>query len=149
MVRKLSASERNVVQLFKAAGFKVDRKAKIGDFVVPVLVAEKDNFCALFEFCYEDSEILVREHLVKWADRKNDINVDKIILVISGIEVLGEDRQMAAAHDIIIWEEANILELLNCIKDNNKEGTDKLLGELGIKTYTEESITSFSPTQDK
>ncbi len=62
------------------------------------------------------------------------------MLAIYGIELLGEDREMARLHDILVWEQENVDCLYEEISKNVEIGKNKLLDQLGVAEYSNPEI---------
>lgn len=134
MVSKTSELEKKVAKIFQLTGFKVKHNANLGESKAELL-ASVEKFSIVCKFKYEHTEEEVRDLIVEWAKKKEEIKASKIVIVVSGIEVLGEDREMAGEHNIIIWEEDNIhefLSLLNKEWDERKDEILKFLQEMSL-----------------
>jgi hypothetical protein len=137
--KELRKEEEQIARLFALAGFKVTHNANVKGHKVDIL-CEKGQYKILCIEKYENSEISVRDDIVRWVEKNNVIKADKMIFAIFGIEVLGEDRAMAETNDVLIFEEDNIKELLTAIEEDKTEGTKRLLGILGIEAYSDPHI---------
>ena len=138
----LKQLEKEVGAIFIAAGFRVQHHTNLKNTPIDVL-AEIDlprvqkDFRVICKFKYEDSEEAVRELIMTWRNNNKEIKADKIIIILNGIEVLGEDRAMCAQDNIIIWEEDEVNDYLSCFRKDKINGAKKLMGELGLSSYSD------------
>jgi len=111
------------------AGFILDENVLYKDMRIDIL-AEKDlpdvpkDYKVACFFRHAESDESVRELILKLRDKQI---ADKILLVIDGIEVLGEDRLIASEFNLIICHKENVEDFVK------KPG--KLLALLDLGTY--------------
>lgn len=84
---------------------------------------------------HEEEEQPVRELIFEWVGKRKDIEADKVIFLLDGIEVLGEERYMAMQHGFLIWHLNNLNNLADRLAKDKEDGVNKLMGLLGIETY--------------
>ena len=132
--------------LFTLVGFKIHENYNLYGYPIDLfcsidLDALPDDFFVACNFLDEDSERQLRDHLVYFNDIKVKAKLNKIILVISGIEVLGEDRMLADQFGIVILEESNLPGLINACKE--EKGIRKFLELIDLATYMDPNIPNI------
>jgi len=141
-----------IAEIFSLAGFSVKKDLTVNHFLVDVLatkdlVAVQKDFQILCICVHEETEQMLRELIFECISANESLKANKILIVADGIEVMGEDRQMAELHNVEIWEFDNIQQFLADLRKDKAEGTKKLMDTFGISSYSDPHVHSgeFNP----
>ncbi len=132
------------------AGFKVSHHVVLNRCQADLL-AELDlpdvqkDFRVICKFRHADTEDAVKDLIIEWVDKNKEIKADKVIIAIDGIEVLGEDREMAKEKGVIILEKDNIQNYLERFRKNRADGIRKIKGIVGIDPYFDSEVNYIPP----
>jgi len=123
MARMGSYLEKDVALLFEKIGFNVSLNSKEFGFESDV-IAKKNKFTILVQTkLYEHSYINVKEILHQWESKGRHVQVDRVLVVISGFEISEECFDLAKKLGIYLWDD-NILDELKRVE--SKELYDKI-----------------------
>ena len=137
---EINLLNQKVGKIFQLAGFKVSHNIILEDCNVRLLAVidlpnVREDFKVACDFQYEDSEVPARELIMSWIDKNKKLRADKVIIALCGIELYGEDREMAEEHGILIWEESDVADYLNHIQRDREDGTKRIMAELDLDSY--------------
>ncbi len=128
--------------LFSLAGFSVRRNIMAHGLRADIL-ATKDlegvqkDFTVLCICVHEQSEMHLRKVIGYCTEKNKLLQAEKILLAVDGIEVMGEDRQMAELNGIEILAPDNIEQLLKDMQRKKGDGVKKFLAVLDIDIYSD------------
>lgn len=103
-----------------------------------------DNFKGIILLLNADSDHTIKEWIRSAI--KLTKNYTKVILLVTGEDVSGEDCQYADQYDVIIWEKEHLDVLLENFLDDEEDAIAKVLGELGISSYLDPNFDYKSPS---
>jgi hypothetical protein len=135
---------KKIVKMFELSGFETYTE---GDILVVGLDLDwrPDDFKAILICQNVNSESLLRERIRDIVEKNKTIQADKVILCLSGIEALGEDRMAAEQHDILIWEEDNMGDFSELYDEDKEKCRKKLYDELGIESFLDMEGKDLKP----
>jgi predicted transcriptional regulator len=137
--------KKEIAGMFESAGFDVKLENDVLSASID-LQREEEDFRVICVFRDMNTEDVFRHFIQNVEEKNKEIKANKVIVVILGLEVLGEDRAVAEENDIIVWEKENIDEMLDCFREDKDDGVSKLMSVLGIDSYTDKH-QSFSPAR--
>ena len=106
-----NALESNVEYIFKCGGFETERNVKLATYEIDVLAKLGDRKVVIECKNYQNSNLIVRNLIHMWNSKNKIINVNKIILVLAGIEIKKSDLELANSFGIEIWNEKDLSDL--------------------------------------
>src|SRR3989344_4478720 len=102
--RKGSLLENNLAIIFERVGFDVKVNSKEFGWEADV-IARRDNFTILIQTKqYENSYINITDLLHQWASKGKNAGVDRVVLVIWGINIPQKCYSEAKELDIYLWD---------------------------------------------
>lgn len=135
--------EKNVAKIFELAGFKVTHQARINGYEIDVL-AEKNNIKVVCE-CkqYEKSMLSIRNLIHLWDSKNKEINADRVIIALFGINPSASDYSLANKYQILIWDEDKISHNLNNLIDDKNNAIPILIEQIGLNNDQRLSINNL------
>jgi len=139
--------ERDIQKIFKLAGFTTHHQAKIKGYEIDVL-AETDKGLRIIIECkqYENAQIEVRNLIHQWDSKNKEIQANKILLVIYGINITHSEKSLAHKLGITIWDKKDVEDYLDYVIEYKENAKQHILNKLEIagknlkKTSTTKSV---------
>jgi hypothetical protein len=140
--RKGSLLEKQVADIFSSAGFDAETNEYVAGYETDVHAFLGDIEVVGECKQYENSRLSVKNLIHQWAGKNDAIDADKIILVIYGQDITDEEENLADQHDMVIWDEEKIADLIGMEKEAiKKEVLDSIsLEEEDLGTKYEDEI---------
>lgn len=147
--RRGTLLEKNLEQLLKLTGFKPELNKIFKGYEIDVFLRYA-NFKIGFE-CkqYESSKLGVRNLIHQWDSKNKELNLDRIIFVITGVDISQKEHQLANKCNIIIWDEKKLSFLLDEAIDKRTEIKEKIIKEMGISSEKTSDVESDEEEDDK
>jgi hypothetical protein len=140
--RQGSLLEKNVWKLLKLAGFEPELNKIFKGYEIDVFL-KYSNMKIGFE-CkqYERSNLGVRNLIHQWDSKNKELNLNKIILVITGVNISNKEHQLAKKSNMIIWDEKKVDYLFNKAIEEKAKIKKEIIKEmeLSLKEITEEKV---------
>ncbi|MEM3815634.1 MAG: hypothetical protein QW341_02160 [Candidatus Bathyarchaeia archaeon] len=128
--------ERDVARIFSLIGLKASLNVRLDGHEIDILVTYDSMKIAVECKQYESGRLGVRDLIYKWATKRRELGLDKVLLVVVGHEVKPAERMLAGKYDITIWDEEDF-ERAFMEAINRKEGArDYVLKSMGIEPST-------------
>ncbi|MBT3940910.1 hypothetical protein HOF46_02665 [Candidatus Woesearchaeota archaeon] len=119
--------EKNILKIFKQAGFRVKHQERIKRYEIDVFAEDIENNLSIIIECkqYEKSPINVVNLIHQWCSKNSEINASFVIIALYGVKLSERDILLAKKFNITLWDEADIEDYL----DNPSK--EKILKDVG------------------
>ncbi len=126
--------ESSVLKLFKLAGFEAETNVRLSGYEVDVYV-KYGTLDIIVECKQRDSGGLnIRNLIHQWESKNKEIGASKILLVVTGVNITHDARELANKYDIAIWDEDKLENLIDEAIDKKSLVRDKILIEMGLES---------------
>jgi hypothetical protein len=129
---KGDALEKNVEFIFQSAGFETQRNIKLAKYEIDVLAKIGDRNVVIECKNYQSSNLTIRNLIHQWSSKNKIIKANKIIIVITGLNIKKSDHDLANKFDIELWNELDLTDLFN-LSLKPTELRDQLLKKISFK----------------
>lgn len=130
--RKGTLLERDVERLLNIVGLKPEVNKVYHTYEIDVFLRYNNKIIAFECKQYEKSALTIRNLIHLWDSKNKELKLDKIVLVIFGIDVKPADYQLAKKYGIVLWDEKKLKRLLDEAIENKKLYKEKLFKEIGV-----------------
>ena len=134
MPKSGSLLEKTIKRIFDLAGFKTKQDIRINDYEIDVFAKYLDFSIAIECKERETGSLVVRNLIHEWAGKQKMVQVNKVLLAVYGVSVKKEDRKLAEANNISIWDGKQIEYFIELSLKDNKKLLVEILDNLDIKT---------------
>ena len=130
--RKGSLLEKTIYNIFTALNFETQINVKIKGYEIDVL-AIRNGFRIVCE-CkqYEKGNLTIRNLIHQWHDKNDELNADRILLVLYGLNIKQSDHQLAESRGIFLWGEHEVEYYQSLVAKDKKEAERVILNDLNI-----------------
>ena len=139
--RKGTLLERNVEQLLKLVGLKPELNKIYHGYEIDIFLRYKNKKIAFECKQYEKSALTVRNLIHEWDSKNKELELDKIVLVLFGINITPNDKELAKKYGMIIWGEDKLGNFLNQAIELKEKFLDKLIMEIDVSLDDKSSVT--------
>lgn len=130
--RKGTHLERNTYILFKKAGFNTAMNVWLSGYEIDVYAIYNGLKIVIQCKQYEHSHLNVKDLIHQWAGKNEEINADKVLLIILGVDISNDDIQFAKSRDISIWDQDKFERLLERVHDEKENLRPEILRDLRL-----------------
>ena len=105
--------EKQIKKALSLSGFEPEVEEKF----------QNQKFDVFFEFeglkfgfiCkkFRNSTLSAKNFIEEWTERQKNFDVHRLVLVLTNVEVLEEDLELAREHDLVIWDREEFKEILD------------------------------------
>lgn len=120
-------------KILDLSGFNPTLRADVAGYEIDVLLDYKTLRVAFECKQYEKSNLTVRNLIHEWDGKQREIGVDRVVLVLVGVNIGEDDYELAEKRDITIWDGEDVEELL----DRALEGGENIKEEILTKASLE------------
>lgn len=122
--------EKNVARMLELSGFEPQTNVVKEGYEIDVLLYHNGNSVAFECKQYESSSLNVRNLIHEWDSKNKELEFDKIVFVIIGVDFTEEHHELAERYGIELWGEDKWEKLFDKAieeKDENKERIEQFL----------------------
>ena len=141
--------ESYVGKILKKAGFNPQLRIHLGGYEIDVYVEYKSVRIAFECKQYQRSRLTVRNLIHEWSGKQEELGVEKVVLVLVGMNVSETDYELAERKGIAIWRGSKVETLLDGVIDGASNTRERILLDLGLdgeemEARTEEVMESHN-----